>query len=143
MRVGYVRGHFRHEEGVALVALVDTDATLAAGEQGEDAREEEALYVEDCIKGAVLFEESAGCSEGFESPAKLAPCDSFVKFPPVPAEDFVHIGIAPQEVIGGRAAEPGKMRIRQEEFQIVRHGGGMEHIPDGGEAYQEDAGAGR
>ena len=124
------------------MAFVDADAALAAGKQGEDACEKEALYVENNIKGAVFLQEEAGFSKGIEGSDKLMLRDSCVKFPPVPAEDFIHIRISLQEVISRRAAEPGKMRIRQEEFQIVRHGGGVEHIPDGGEPYQEDTGAG-
>jgi hypothetical protein len=110
----YVRGHFRHEEGVALVAFVDADAALAAGKQGEDACEKEALYIENYIKGAVFPQEAAGFSKGIEGFAELVLRDSCGKFPPVPAEDFIHIRISPQEVISRRTAEPGKMCVRQE-----------------------------
>ena len=32
VRIVYIRGHFRHKEGIALMALVDADAALAACE---------------------------------------------------------------------------------------------------------------
>jgi hypothetical protein len=74
---------------------------------------------------------------------KLKNGDGRVEYPPVPADDFIHIRVAPQQVICRRAAEPGEAGLRQEEFQVVGHGGGMENIAYGREAHQQDAGAGR
>ena len=121
VRIGDIRGVLGHEELVELVPLVDADAARGAAHAGQQAGQEEVLYVEGNIE-MMSGQELAGFAESSFGREEMPAGNGAVKGRAIPYKQLIDIGVAAQELTGGRTDQPGQMGRRTAALQAAGHG---------------------
>ena len=124
------------------MAFMNADAARRPAEPGQQAAEEQPLYVQRNVV-RVGLKQGAGFLQAGPYFPKVFFGKGAVEPPTVPDQQPVDVRIAAQQNVGGGAYQPGDMTVRAKTPEIVRYGCGMQDVADGAEPRYEDAGAGR